>query len=181
MNNTLGTEATDAILWRACPDHEEERCNRQGKGQAEKTEKGFDLWAAIRERRGQDVRLLVVRVHALLAYLYGHRYGWHVSFGTDKVESMPDIAAALQMLDTFTSVGAEFFVVTKTELEWPGHKKVKWGKAYSAAELREKLPAMVRTAAQRRPYAISDSETMMAGENLIIRPIRGDVSFVQLD
>ena len=43
---------------------------------------------------------------------------------------MADIAAAMQMLDTFTSVGAESFVVTKTELEWPGHKKVKWGKTY---------------------------------------------------
>jgi hypothetical protein len=41
---------------------------------------------------------------------------------------MGDIAAALRMLDTFASCGAQSFVVTKTELEWPGHKKVKWGK-----------------------------------------------------
>lgn len=94
---------------------------------------------------------------------------------------MADIPAALRMLDTFTSVAADSFVVTKTELEWPGHKKVIWGKTYSVPELREKLPPMVRTAAQRRSYAIPESKTMMAGENLILRPIRRAVSFIQLD
>jgi len=37
---------------------------------------------------------------------------------------MGDIAAAQRMLDTFASCGAESFVITKTKLEWPGHKEV---------------------------------------------------------
>jgi hypothetical protein len=85
------------------------------------------------------------------------------------------------MLDTFTSVGARSFVVTKTELEWPGHKQVKWGKSYQAEELRRLLPAMVRTAAIRRRYQVSARETVQAGENLIIRPSGEGVAFVQLD
>lgn len=81
------------------------------------------------------------------------------------------------MLDAFTSVGAQSFVVTKTDLM----QEVKWGKTYSAKELREKLPAMVRTATIRRPFSIPGGETVPAGENLILRP-RGDgVAFVQLD
>jgi hypothetical protein len=57
---------------------------------------------------------------------------------------MGDTAAALRMPDTFASCGARSFVITKTELEWPGHKKVKWGKTYSTEELRQKLPSMVQ-------------------------------------
>ncbi len=94
---------------------------------------------------------------------------------------MGDTAAALRMLDTFASCGGQSFVVTKTELEWPGHKKVKWGKTYSTEELRHKLPSMVRTAAIRRPVTLPDGGTMMAGENLIMRPIGADAAFVQLD
>jgi len=40
---------------------------------------------------------------------------------------------------------------------------------------------MVRTAAIRRPCKISDTETVMAGENLIIRPTGPGVAFIQLD
>lgn len=94
---------------------------------------------------------------------------------------MGDTAAALRMLDTFASCGAQSFAVTKTELEWRGHKEVKWGKTYSTEELRQKLPSMVRTAAIRRPVTLPDGGTMMAGENLIIRPIGTDTAFVQLD
>jgi RepB DNA-primase from phage plasmid len=94
---------------------------------------------------------------------------------------LSDIAAAKRMLDTFTSVGADSFVVTKTELEWPGHKKVKWGKTYSLSELQDKLPAMMRTAAIRRPIPLEDGQTVLAGENLIIRPISDGVGFIQLD
>ncbi len=94
---------------------------------------------------------------------------------------MGDIAAAKRMLDTFTSVGADSFVVTKTELEWPGHKKVKWGKTYFVSELQEKLPAMTRTAAIRRPVLLDDGQTVLAGENLIIRPISDRIGFIQLD
>ncbi|MGJ5813627.1 DNA-primase RepB domain-containing protein [Paludibaculum fermentans] len=81
------------------------------------------------------------------------------------------------MLDTFTSVGAQSFVVTKTDLL----QGLKWGKTYSAQELREKLPAMVRTAATRRPFPIPDDDTVPSGENLIIRPMSQGVAFVQLD
>jgi hypothetical protein len=85
------------------------------------------------------------------------------------------------MLDAFASCGAQSFVVTKTELEWPGNKKVKWGKTYSTEELRQKLPSMVRTAAIRRPVTLPDGGTMMAGENLIMRPIGANTAFIQLD
>jgi hypothetical protein len=46
------------------------------------------------------------------------------------------------MLDTFASCGAGSFFVTKIELEWPGHKKVIWGKSYSLEALREQLPGV---------------------------------------
>jgi hypothetical protein len=94
---------------------------------------------------------------------------------------MNNIDEALKMVDLFTSVGARSFVVTKTELEWPDHKKLKWGKTYSARELRPLLPAMVRTAAIRRPIDVPGRGTIDAGENLIIRPMGPDVAFVQLD
>jgi hypothetical protein len=84
---------------------------------------------------------------------------------------------AFRMLDVFTSVGADSFVVTKTDIL----QDVKWGKPYSASDLHKRLPAMVRTAARRRPCKISDSETVIAGENLIIRPTGKGVAFVQLD
>lgn len=99
----------------------------------------------------------------------------------ERVGAVSDISAALRMFDAFTSVGAQSFVVTKTELEWPDHKKAKWGKTYSSAELREKLPAMVRTAGIRRVMTVPDQGTVSAGENLIIRPISPDTAFVQLD
>src|ERR1700722_9609760 len=81
------------------------------------------------------------------------------------------------MLNTFTSVGADSFVLTKTDIL----QAVRWGKTYSAAELQKRLPAMVRTAAIRRPCKISDSETVTAGENLIFRPSGKGVAFLQLD
>ncbi len=86
-----------------------------------------------------------------------------------------DIKEAERMLDLFTSVGARSFVVTKTDVE----QKLIWGKTYSALELRDKLPAMVRTAAARKPHKLPSGE-VMAGENLIVRPT-GHVVFVQLD
>jgi hypothetical protein len=73
-----------------------------------------------------------------------------------------NVNEAYQMLDAFASVGARSFVITKTELEWPGHKKAKWGKTYSLDELRAKLPAMIRTAAIRRPYKLDDGSVAMA-------------------
>jgi hypothetical protein len=90
---------------------------------------------------------------------------------------MGDTAAALRMLDAFTSVGARSFVVTKTDL----NQDVIWGKTYQADDLRRLMPAMVRTAAIRKPIQIRDGETVTAGENLIIRPSGPGVAFVQLD
>jgi hypothetical protein len=81
------------------------------------------------------------------------------------------------MVDTFVSVGAQSFVVTKTDLL----QKLKWGKSYSLEQLNEKLPSMVRTAAIRRSIALPDGQNVMAGENLIIRPTGDRVAFVQLD
>lgn len=85
------------------------------------------------------------------------------------------------MVDTFASCGASSFFVTKTELEWPGHKKVKWGKNYSLESLHEKLSGILRTAAIRHPYSLPDGQKMNAGENVIIRPTGPGVAFVQLD
>lgn len=94
---------------------------------------------------------------------------------------MTNLDEAFRMLDTFASCGATSFFVTKTELEWPQHKKVKWGKSYSLGALREKLPGIVRTAAIRHPAALPHGQEMMAGENVIIRPTGPGVAFVQLD
>jgi RepB DNA-primase from phage plasmid len=94
---------------------------------------------------------------------------------------MGDTTAAQRMLETFARCGAESFFITKTELEWPGHKKAIWGKTYSLDELRAKLPAMVRTAANHRPVTLPDGKTTLAGENLIMRPIGRNTAFIQLD
>jgi len=37
-------------------------------------------------------------------------------------------------------------------------------------ELRQKLPAMVRTAADRKPYVSAEGKLVSAGEDLIVRP-----------
>jgi hypothetical protein len=74
-------------------------------------------------------------------------------------------------------VGARSFVVTKTDI----NQQLIWGKTYPADDLRRLMPAMVRTAAVCKPCPIPDGETVMAGENLIIRPIGPGVAFVQLD
>jgi hypothetical protein len=94
---------------------------------------------------------------------------------------VPNLSEAYRMLDVFASCGAESFVVTKTELEWPGHKKLIWAKPYSTETLREKLPAIVRTSAIRRPMKLPDESEVMTGENVIIRPTGPGVAFVQLD
>src|SRR5271155_58534 len=95
----------------------------------------------------------------------------------ERVGAVNDIAAAQRMLDSFTSVGANSFVVTKTDL----NQQLIWGKTYPAEEVRRLMPAMVRTAAMRKSVQLPDGETMMAGENLIIRPTGPGVAFVQLD
>jgi hypothetical protein len=92
-----------------------------------------------------------------------------------------DIAAARRMLETFASCGADSFTITKTKLEWPGHKEAKWGKTYSLGELRQKLPQMVRTAGKREEEILPDGRKVWAGENLIMRPIGRKTAFIQLD
>lgn len=94
---------------------------------------------------------------------------------------MGDIAAARRMLETFASCGAESFVITKTRLEWSGHKEVIWGHTYPLDELRGKLPAMVRTAGRRTDVIAPGERKVSAGENLIVRPFGSNVAFVQLD
>ena len=93
---------------------------------------------------------------------------------------MTNLDEAFRMVGTFASCGATSFVVTKLELEWPGHKKAKWGKTYSLESLREKLPGIVRTAV-RHPMRLPDGQEVMAGENVIIRPTGPNVAFIQLD
>jgi Resolvase, N terminal domain/RepB DNA-primase from phage plasmid/Recombinase len=88
-----------------------------------------------------------------------------------------DIKEAERMIDLFASVGARSFVVTKLDVE----QKHLWGKPYSVAELRQKLPAMVRTAADRKPYYTTGGQIVSAGENLIVRPSGPETVFVQLD
>jgi hypothetical protein len=92
-----------------------------------------------------------------------------------------NLSEAYRMLDIFASCAVQSFVVTKTELEWKGHKKVKWGKPYSLEALREKLPQMLRTAAIKRPVTLPEGQQVLAGENVIIRPTGPSVGFVQLD
>ena len=88
-----------------------------------------------------------------------------------------DIKEAERMIDLFTSVGARSFVVTKTDVD----QNIIWGKPYSVHQLREKLPAMVRIAAIRKPFYTSSGKMVSAGENLIIRPTGPEVAFIQLD
>jgi RepB DNA-primase from phage plasmid len=85
------------------------------------------------------------------------------------------------MLYIFASCGAQTFVVTKTELEWKEHKKRIWGKTYSLDTPREKLPQILRTADIKRPVTLPEGQEVMAGENVIIRPMSPDTAFVQLD
>jgi RepB DNA-primase from phage plasmid len=92
-----------------------------------------------------------------------------------------NLSEAFRMLGIFASCGAQSIVLTKTELEWKGHKKVKWGKTYSLEALREKLPQILRTADIKRPVTLPEGQIAMAGENVIIRPTSPDIAFVQLD
>jgi hypothetical protein len=92
---------------------------------------------------------------------------------------MNNLAEALQMLDLFASVGANRFYVTKTDvleektMAWPA----------TLARLRETLPAILRVAATRKPCRCRTVEgtAIMAGENVIIRPMGEATTFIQLD
>jgi DNA invertase Pin-like site-specific DNA recombinase len=96
---------------------------------------------------------------------------------TETGGDMGSIDEAQRMLDIFTSVGARSFLLTKLDLL---QQKI-WAKPYTAAELRDTLPAIMRTAEIRKPIAVSEANVMLAGENVIIRPTGHGVTFVQLD
>jgi hypothetical protein len=87
------------------------------------------------------------------------------------------IEEARRMIDAFTSVGAREFFVTKLDI----NQRLKWGKLYLTAELKNLLPAMIRTATERKPVTLENGDKVTAGENLIVRPTGPEVSFVQLD
>src|SRR5215472_6056479 len=88
-----------------------------------------------------------------------------------------NIAEGEQMIDTFASIGAREFVVTKLDL----NQELIWAKKYSTQELRDLLPAMMRTAEKREPILTPNYDSVMAGENLIVRPKSPDITFIQLD
>jgi hypothetical protein len=100
---------------------------------------------------------------------------------TTKGRGVPNLSDAYKMLNIFASCGAQSFVVTKTDLEWKDHKNLIWGKTYAIEDLREKLPAIVRTSALRHPVKLPDDSEVMSGENVIIRPTGPGVAFMQLD
>lgn len=90
---------------------------------------------------------------------------------------MGAIDEAQRMLDVFTSVGARSFFVTKLDIL----QNKLWAKSYTAPELQEKVPYMVRTAAITNLMKLSETQTIAAGENLIVRPTGPNVTLAQLD
>src|SRR5271154_5260146 len=90
---------------------------------------------------------------------------------------MTGLDEALRMLDLCESVGTDRDFVTKTALlknkprAWPA----------TAQRLRQTLPAVLRAAASRKPCRLADGQTVMAGENVIIRPMSSTTTFIQLD
>jgi RepB DNA-primase from phage plasmid len=84
---------------------------------------------------------------------------------------------AQRMLDAFTSAGAERFFVTKTNVR--EEKTLAW--PTSPERLREVLPAVLRTATVRKSCDVGGGRTIIAGENVIIRPMGRTTAFIQLD
>src|ERR1035438_7029083 len=91
--------------------------------------------------------------------------------------AMTGLDEALRMLDLCESVGADRYYVTKTDLlenktrAWPA----------TPERLRQTLPAVLRAAASRKACRIADGQVLMAGENVIIRPVSRTSTFIQLD
>lgn len=90
---------------------------------------------------------------------------------------MTGLDEALRMLDLFESVGTDRYFVTKTDISenktraWPTTKE----------RLRQVLPAILRAAATLKPCRTKDGQTLVAGENVIIRPMSRTTTFIQLD
>ena len=95
-----------------------------------------------------------------------------------------ELSEARRMLDAFTSVGAERFHVTFTNIR---EEETGFFKNRTAPSMRYNLPSWVQRSARLRPYDISATDTapaqsVIAGENLIIRPYAPPpVVLVQLD
>ena len=91
--------------------------------------------------------------------------------------SMTGLDAAVRMLDLCESVGTDRYYVTKTDLlenktrAWPT----------TAERLHQTLPAVLRAAAVRKPCRLAEGQIIMAGENVIIRPMSRTSEFIQLD
>ena len=91
---------------------------------------------------------------------------------------------ARRMLDAFTSVGADRFHVTFTNIR---EDETGFFKNRTVPSMRYNLPAWVRRSARLRPITIPATEkepeqTILAGENLIVRPYTPPaVVLVQLD
>jgi len=106
---------------------------------------------------------------------------------------MPNLHEAQRMVDLFTSVGAESFAVTNTDINENKIRPLsylrsigkRWARSedshFSAPTLQHALAHMLELAAKRRRYTLADGRTIDAGENLIIRPISSSATFVQLD
>jgi len=90
---------------------------------------------------------------------------------------MRGLDEALRMLDLCESVGTNRYYVTKTDLlenhtrAWPT----------TPERFRETLPVVLRAAASRKPCRLADGQVLMAGENVIIRPMSHTARFIQLD
>ncbi|MGA7238858.1 MAG: DNA-primase RepB domain-containing protein [Bryobacteraceae bacterium] len=91
--------------------------------------------------------------------------------------SMTGLDAAVRMLDLCEGVGTDRYYVTKTDLlenktrAWPT----------TAERLHQTLPAVLRAAAVRKPCRLAEGQIIMAGENVIIRPMSRTSEFIQLD
>lgn len=93
-----------------------------------------------------------------------------------------DVKQAERMLDLFLSVGATRFNVTFLDLLGC---KTHYYPLRTPASMRYNLPSWMAHAANRKPCIAEDGTRIMAGENLIIRPVcripETAVTFVQLD
>lgn len=90
-----------------------------------------------------------------------------------------DISEAFRMLETFVSVGAERFDVTFTNLF---QQKSEFLSKRTLPSMRYNLPGWVKRSAFMKPIQADDSQPILAGENLIIRPHRPPaVLLIQLD
>jgi hypothetical protein len=93
-----------------------------------------------------------------------------------------DIKEAERMIDLFSSVGATRFNVTFLDLLG---RKTHYFPLRTPPSMQYNLPSWIAHAASRKPCVAEDGTTILAGENLVIRPVcripETAVTFVQLD